>query len=114
MIDVSFLYGCAKALYVVILLLLASFLLSSYIPFCAPVGGLVASSLAFFYGAALCCTMWHAFSVINKKCSKYLLQYLVVGLSSGMNLQESLASGGAWRGVSFKCGVSSLGYILII
>ena len=29
----------------------------------------------------------------NKKVSKYLLQYSVVGLGFGMNLQASLASG---------------------
>ena len=48
---------------------------------------------ALFLGLAFALTCGQAFPVFNKKASKYLLQYAVVGLGFGMNLHASLASG---------------------
>lgn len=53
----------------------------------------VTPPVALFLGLAFALTCGQAFPVFNKKASKYLLQYAVVGLGFGMNLHASLASG---------------------
>ena len=53
----------------------------------------VTPPLALFLGLAFALLCGQAHPKFNKKTSKYLLQYSVVGLGFGMNLQASLASG---------------------
>ncbi|MDL2241440.1 putative sulfate exporter family transporter [Bacteroidales bacterium OttesenSCG-928-L03] len=82
-----------KAVYISLVSILAVFLLSAYIPALSSYSRWVTPPVALFLGllAALLCG--RAYPMFNKKVSKYLLQYSVVGLGLGMNLQESLASG---------------------
>ena len=53
----------------------------------------VTPPVALFLGLAFALLCGQAHPKFNKKTSKYLLQYSVVGLGFGMNLQASLASG---------------------
>ncbi len=53
----------------------------------------VTPPVALFSGLAFALTCGQAFPAFNKKASKYLLQFSVVGLGFGMNLHESLESG---------------------
>lgn len=69
------------------------FLLLDYIPVCSFLSDLVTPPLALFLGLIFALTLGQAYPTFNKKISKMLLQYSVVGLGFGMNLQSSLASG---------------------
>lgn len=53
----------------------------------------VTPPVALFLGLCFAQMFGEAYPAFNKKASKYLLQYSVVGLGFGMNLQASLASG---------------------
>ena len=53
----------------------------------------VTPPVALFLGLIFALTCGQAHPKFNKKTSKYLLQYSVVGLGFGMNLQSALASG---------------------
>ena len=56
----------------------------------------------FISGLIFALVCGQAYPKFNKKVSKYLLQYSVVGLGFGMNLQASLASGKEeWNSRSF-------------
>ena len=91
-----------------------SFLLSSY--FLIIFRGMHAYSawvtppVALFLGLAFALLCGQAHPKFNKKTSKYLLQYSVVGLGFGMNLQASLASGK--EGMEFTI-ISVIGTLLI-
>ncbi|WP_321332629.1 putative sulfate exporter family transporter [uncultured Bacteroides sp.] len=82
-----------KVIYVSLLLVLTFFLLLDYIPSLSAYSSWLTPPVALFIGLvfALLCGQGHP--KFNKKVSKYLLQYSVVGLGFGMNLQASLASG---------------------
>lgn len=82
-----------KAVYVGLLALLTVLLLADYVPGMEPCSQWVTPPVALFLGLAYALTLGQAYPVFNKKVSKYLLQYAVVGLGFGMNLHESLASG---------------------
>ncbi|MEG2514717.1 MAG: putative sulfate exporter family transporter, partial [Bacteroidaceae bacterium] len=82
-----------KPIYMVLLGILVVFLLLDYIPCLAVYSTWVTPPVALFIGLAYALTCGQAFPKFNKKVSKYLLQYSVVGLGFGMNLQASLASG---------------------
>ncbi len=82
-----------KVIYVTMLTLLTFFLLLDYIPGMAPYSAWVTPPVALFLGLAFALICGQAHPKFNKKVSKYLLQYSVVGLGFGMNLQASLASG---------------------
>ena len=89
----NFLQEHKKAIYVTLLAVLTLFLLMEYIPVLAPYSEWVTPPVALFVGLAFALICGQAHPKFNKKTSKYLLQYSVVGLGFGMNLQASLASG---------------------
>ena len=93
MISVSALQQNNKVIYVGILSTLIVFLLMDYIPALAPFSHWVTPPVALFLGLIFALVCGQAHPKFNKKTSKYLLQYSVVGLGFGMNLQASLASG---------------------
>lgn len=110
----SSLHRHAKVLYVITVSLLAFFLLSSYIPSISSLGRVMTPPMALFAGLLFALFCGRPFPVVNKKCSKYLLQCSVVGLGFGMNLQEALASGG--EGMAFTIvsvfGTLALGWLI--
>ena len=70
----------------------------------------ISPAVALFLGLALGMTAGQPFPKFSKKTSKYLLQFSVVGLGFGMNLQASLASGK--EGMEFTI-ISVVGTLLI-
>lgn len=84
-----------KVAYIITLSLLSVFVLMSCSPALSAVGGFVTPPVALFVGLVYALLFGKPFASFNKKMSKVLLQYSVVGLGFGMNLYESLASGGS-------------------
>jgi uncharacterized integral membrane protein (TIGR00698 family) len=84
-----------KVAYIITLSLLSVFVLMSCFPALSAVGGFVTPPVALFVGLVYALLFGKPFASFNKKMSKVLLQYSVVGLGFGMNLYESLASGGS-------------------
>ena len=82
-----------------ILSVLVVCLLASYIPGLGFLSAWVTPPVALFLGLAFALLCGQAYPAFNKKVSKKLLQYSVVGLGFGMNLHASLASGG--EGMAF-------------
>lgn len=82
-----------KAIYVGLVTLLLVFLLLDYVPGLSAYGAWVTPPVALFLGLTFALVCGQAHPRFNKKMSKYLLQYSVVGLGFGMNLHASLASG---------------------
>ena len=82
-----------QILYVGIVAVLTLCLLAGYVPSVAFVASWVTPPVALFLGLAFALLCGQAYPKFNKKVSKKLLQYSVVGLGFGMNLQASLASG---------------------
>ena len=82
-----------KAIYVGLVALLLVFLLLDYVPGLSAYAAWVTPPVALFLGLAFALVCGQAHPKFNKKMSKYLLQYSVVGLGFGMNLHASLASG---------------------
>lgn len=82
-----------KSIYVSLLVILTAFVLLDYIPGLAGYSSWLTPPVALFLGLAYALSCGQAHPKFNKKVSKYLLQYSVVGLGFGMNLQASLASG---------------------
>lgn len=99
-----------KRVYVSLLSILTFFLLLDYIPGLHALSTWVTPPLALFLGLAFALTCGQAFPKFNKKTSKYLLQYSVVGLGFGMNLQSALASGK--EGMEFTI-ISVIGTLII-
>ena len=99
-----------KTIYVFILLILAICLLLGYVPGCEGVSSWVTPPVALFLGLAFALLCGQAYPKFNKKVSKKLLQYSVVGLGFGMNLHASLASGK--EGMLFTI-ISVIGTMLI-
>ena len=82
-----------KVIYVVIVSVLALSLLLGYIPALAGFSLWVTPPVALFLGLIFALLCGQAYPKFNKKVSKKLLQYSVIGLGFGMNLHASLASG---------------------
>lgn len=99
-----------KAIYVGLLSTLTFFLLMDYVLALAPFSRWVTPPVALFLGLIYALLCGQAHPKFNKKVSKYLLQYSVVGLGFGMNLQASLASGK--EGMEFTV-ISVVGTMLI-
>ena len=99
-----------KTLHVSLLALLSLFLLFDYLPGMHAYSAWVTPPVALFLGLAFALLCGQAHPKFNKKTSKYLLQYSVVGLGFGMNLQASLASGK--EGMEFTI-ISVVGTLLI-
>ena len=89
----TFLQARRKSVYVVILAVLFVCLMLDYVPGLSAYVGWVTPPVALFLGLAFALICGQAHPKFNKKMSKYLLQYSVVGLGFGMNLHASLASG---------------------
>lgn len=106
----SFLQRHNKAVYVTLLAVLSFFLLLDYVPGMHAYAAWVTPPIALFLGLAFALLCGQAHPKFNKKVSKYLLQYSVVGLGFGMNLQASLASGK--EGMEFTI-LSVIGTLLI-
>ena len=85
--------GYSSRLYQLILVLLISFLTLSLIPGWEYYGSWLTPPVALFLGLGYALLFGQPYPKFNKKMSKYLLQYAVVGLGFGMNLHESIASG---------------------
>ena len=96
-----------KITYVSLVVLLSIFLLLDYIP---GYSTWVTPPVALFLGLIFALSSGQAHPKFNMKVSKYLLQYSVVGLGFGMNLQASLASGK--EGMEFTV-ISVVGTMLI-
>lgn len=99
-----------KTIYVSLLIVLCVFLFIDYIPGLHAYGAWVTPPVALFLGLAFALLCGQAHPKFNKKTSKYLLQYSVVGLGFGMNLQSALASGK--EGMEFTI-ISVVGTMLI-
>ena len=82
-----------KTIYVGILAVLTVCLLLDYVPGMSACASWVTPPVALFLGLAFALLCGQAYPAFNKKVSKKLLQYSVIGLGFGMNLHASLASG---------------------
>jgi uncharacterized integral membrane protein (TIGR00698 family) len=90
---VKFLKTNNKTIYSSILVILSVCLLLGYVPGLSGFSSWVTPPVALFIGLAFALICGQAYPKFNKKVSKKLLQYSVVGLGFGMNLHASLASG---------------------
>ena len=109
-ISLSALQRYNKMIYVSLLFILSFFLLLDYVPGMQAYSAWVTPPVALFLGLAFALSCGQAHPKFNKKVSKYLLQYSVVGLGFGMNLHASLASGK--EGMEFTI-ISVIGTLLI-
>ncbi len=82
-----------KYVYVSLLVIQTLVLLIDFIPGASPYTHWLTPPVALFLGLAFALLCGQAHPKFNKKTSKYLLQYSVVGLGFGMNLHAALASG---------------------
>ena len=82
-----------KTIYSGILVILVVCLLLDYVPGMSFFSLWVTPPVALFLGLVFALLCGQAYPKFNKKVSKKLLQYSVVGLGFGMNLHASLASG---------------------
>ena len=99
-----------KPIYIALLSILTLCLLCDYIPALAVLSSWVTPPVVLFLGLVFALTCGQAYPTFNKKVSKKLLQYSVIGLGFGMNLHASLASGK--EGMLFTI-VSVFGTLLI-
>lgn len=83
----------SRSIYGACLSVLILFLLLDYFPALSAYTAWVTPPVALFMGLVFALTCGQAYPKFNKKVSKMLLQYSVVGLGFGMNLEASLASG---------------------
>ncbi len=100
----------AQKLYIIIIALLTLMLCLDYIPALHPVLQYLSPALVLFLGLAYAFTFGQPYPKFNAKVSKKLLQYAIVGLGFGMNVEAALASGA--EGMTFTI-VSVLGTLLI-
>lgn len=82
-----------KFVYVSLLVIQTLVLLIDFVPGASPYTHWLTPPVALFLGLAFALLCGQAHPKFNKKTSKYLLQYSVVGLGFGMNLHAALASG---------------------
>ena len=104
----------SRILYIANLVLFAAALFMTYIPGLEVVASWVTPPFLLFMGLLFALLCGQPFPKFNKKCSKLLLQYSVVGLGFGMNLEASLASGA--EGISFTIvsvfGTLAIGWLI--
>ena len=89
----DFLKANNKTIYVAVLAIMTVCLLLGYVPGMSAFASWVTPPVALFLGLVFALLCGQAYPKFNKKVSKKLLQYSVVGLGFGMNLHASLASG---------------------
>ncbi len=100
----------ARTVYRALLILFPVLLFAEYLPFGDVFSGILTPSVTLFSGLCFALIFGEAYPKFNKKASKYLLQYSVVGLGFGMNLEAALASGR--EGMEFTI-ISVIGTLLI-
>ena len=101
-------YNCH--IYIALLSIITVCLLCDYIPTLRFLSAWVTPPVVLFIGLVYALLCGQAYPTFNKNVSKKLLQYSVIGLGFGMNLQASLASGK--EGMLFTI-VSVIGTLLI-
>ena len=99
-----------RHIYIALLSLLSLSLLCDYIPALRFLAAWVTPPVVLFIGLVFALLCGQAYPTFNKNVSKKLLQYSVIGLGFGMNLQASLASGK--EGMLFTI-ISVVGTLLI-
>ena len=99
-----------RHIYITLLSVLTLCLLSDYIPALRFLSAWVTPPVVLFIGLVFALLCGQAYPTFNKNVSKKLLQYSVIGLGFGMNLQASLASGK--EGMLFTI-ISVIGTLLI-
>ena len=99
-----------RHIYIALLSLLTLCLLCDYIPVLRFLSAWVTPPVVLFIGLVFALLCGQAYPTFNKNVSKKLLQYSVIGLGFGMNLQASLASGK--EGMLFTI-ISVVGTLLI-
>ena len=82
-----------RHIYIALLSVLTLCLLCDYIPALRFLSTWVTPPVVLFIGLVYALLCGQAYPTFNKNVSKKLLQYSVIGLGFGMNLQASLASG---------------------
>ena len=82
-----------RTIYVAVLAVMTVCLLLGYVPGMSAFASWVTPPVALFLGLVFALLCGQTYPKFNKKVSKKLLQYSVVGLGFGMNLHASLASG---------------------
>ena len=99
-----------RHIYIALLSVLTLCLLCDYIPALRFLAAWVTPPVVLFIGLVFVLLCGQAYPTFNKNVSKKLLQYSVIGLGFGMNLQASLASGK--EGMLFTI-ISVVGTLLI-
>ena len=99
-----------RHIYIALLSIITLCLLCDYIPALRFLSAWVTPPVVLFIGLVFALLCGQAYPTFNKKVSKKLLQYSVIGLGFGMNLQASLASGK--EGMLFTI-ISVIGTLLI-
>ena len=99
-----------RHIYIALLSILSLCLLCDYIPALRFLATWVTPPAVLFIGLVFALLCGQAYPTFNKNVSKKLLQYSVIGLGFGMNLQASLASGK--EGMLFTI-ISVVGTLLI-
>ena len=99
-----------RHIYIALLSILTLCLLCDYIPALRFLSTWVTPPVVLFIGLVFALLCGQAYPTFNKQVSKKLLQYSVIGLGFGMNLQASLASGK--EGMLFTI-ISVIGTLLI-
>ncbi len=104
----------SRIVYVAILVVVTLALLVTYTPGAESLGSWVTPPVVLFLGLLFALVCGQPYPAFNKKMSKMLLQYSVVGLGFGMNIEASLASG--VQGMAFTIvsvfGTLALGWLL--
>ena len=99
-----------RHIYIALLSIITLCLLCDYIPALRFLAAWVTPPVVLFIGLVFALLCGQAYPTFNKNVSKKLLQYSVIGLGFGMNLQASLASGK--EGMLFTI-ISVVGTLLI-
>ena len=99
-----------RHIYIALLSVLTLCLRCDYIPALRFLAAWVTPPVVLFFGLVFALLCGQAYPTFNKNVSKKLLQYSVIGLGFGMNLQASLASGK--EGMLFTI-ISVVGTLLI-
>lgn len=99
-----------RHIYIALLSIITLCLLCDYIPALRFLSTWVTPPVVLFIGLVFALLCGQAYPTFNKNVSKKLLQYSVIGLGFGMNLQASLASGK--EGMFFTI-ISVIGTLLI-
>ena len=99
-----------RHIYIALLSIITLCLLCDYVPALRFLSTWVTPPVVLFIGLVFALLCGQAYPTFNKQVSKKLLQYSVIGLGFGMNLQASLASGK--EGMLFTI-ISVIGTLLI-